>query len=251
MVGCELRKDGSKGGYQQYAYDGKTYIKFDKETLTWSAADVPAQITKRKWEADSGFSQYRKAFLEEECIGWLKKYLEYGKETLLRTGNPSSVSIAAYALPSIWKGPLLILMLFFADPPKVKVTRKADYDNMETLICRVDGFYPKDIDIVWTKDGEVWIQDTFHTLPSPNSDGTYSTWLTVKIDPKERERYKCHVEHDGLPEHVDLAWEEPEKCHDGYKAASVSDQGSSSSERDLAYSLSLNLIYKQLRTLKY
>ncbi|XP_042308835.1 major histocompatibility complex class I-related gene protein-like isoform X1 [Sceloporus undulatus] len=191
MVCCELRKDGSKGGYWQYAYDGEDYISLDKETLTWTAASLPAQNTKRKWDPNTAFNQFTKNYLEEECIEWLRRYLEYGKKALLRT-----------------------------DPPKVKVTRKADYDNMETLICRVDGFYPKDIDIAWTKDGEVWMEDTFSGLVSPNSDGTYYTWLSIKIDPKDRERYKCRVEHDGLPEHVDLAWEEP-----------VSNQRSNSSGR--------------------
>ncbi|XP_062828999.1 major histocompatibility complex class I-related gene protein-like [Anolis carolinensis] len=141
MYGCDLRKDGSKGGYRQYAYDGKDFISFDKETLTWTAADGAAQKTKRKWDAQSMRNQYLKAYLQETCIEWLKKYLDYGKETLLRT-----------------------------ETPEVMVTRKVDHDGMETLICRVGGFYPKDIDIEWTRDGEVWQQDTFHGLPS------CSTW---------------------------------------------------------------------------
>ncbi|XP_062829010.1 class I histocompatibility antigen, F10 alpha chain isoform X3 [Anolis carolinensis] len=228
MYGCELRRDGSKGGYFQSAYDGRDYISFDKETLTYTAADVPAQNTKRKWEAEPGIAQRQKAYLEEECIEWLQRHLEYGKETLLRT-----------------------------EEPEVKVTRKAAHDGMETLICRVGGFYPKDIDIDWTKDGEVWTQDVYHGLVSPNSDGTYYTWRSIKVDPKERERYKCHVEHDGLPKPVDVAWEEPafnlgliigcvvgiiflmagivwiavyfKKHHSGYKAAAASEQGSNSS----------------------
>nr|XP_003229696.2 PREDICTED: class I histocompatibility antigen, F10 alpha chain [Anolis carolinensis] len=228
MYGCELRRDGSKGGYYQYAYDGRDYISLDKDTLTWMAADVPAQNTKRKWEADFSDNKYKKIYLEETCIEWLQRYLNYGKKTLLRT-----------------------------EVPEVKVTRKEDYDGMETLICRVGGFYPKDIDIDWTRDGEVWMQDVFHGLVSPNSDGTYYTWRSVTVDPKERERYKCHVEHDGLPNPVDVAWEEPasnlgliigcvvgvlflmavmagiavyfKKHHSGYKAAAASEQGSNSS----------------------
>nr|XP_060615619.1 class I histocompatibility antigen, F10 alpha chain-like [Anolis sagrei ordinatus] len=228
MVSCELRRDGSKGGYWQYAYDGRDYISFDKETLTWTAADVPAQNTKRKWDADLADNRYKTAYLEETCIEWLQRYLEYGKESLLRT-----------------------------EVPEVKVTRKVEYDGMETLICRVGGFYPKEIDITWTKDGEVWMEDTYHGLVSPNSDGTYYTWWSVMVDPKERERYKCHVEHDGLPNPVDVAWEEPasnlglimgcllgvllliavmagiavyfKKHQDGYSTAARSDQGANSS----------------------
>ncbi|XP_062828998.1 H-2 class I histocompatibility antigen, Q10 alpha chain [Anolis carolinensis] len=180
MYGCELRNNWSKRGYYQYAYDGRDYISLDKETLTWTAADVPAQNTKRKWDANFRDNEFKKFYLEETCIKWLQRYLNYGKETLLRT-----------------------------EKPEVKVTRKVDYDGMETLICRVGGFYPKEIDITWTRDGEVWMQDTFHGLVSPNSDGTYYTWWNVTVDPKEKERYKCHVEHDGLLNPVDVAWEEP------------------------------------------
>uniref|UniRef100_A0A803T227 MHC class I-like antigen recognition-like domain-containing protein n=1 Tax=Anolis carolinensis TaxID=28377 RepID=A0A803T227_ANOCA len=86
MYGCELRRDGSKGGYWQYAYDGRDYISLDKETLTWMAADVPAQNTKRKWEAQRAIAERYKAYLEEECIQWLHEFVDYGKETLLRTG---------------------------------------------------------------------------------------------------------------------------------------------------------------------
>uniref|UniRef100_A0A803SRG4 Ig-like domain-containing protein n=1 Tax=Anolis carolinensis TaxID=28377 RepID=A0A803SRG4_ANOCA len=178
MYGCELRNDWSKGGYYQYAYDGRDYISLDKDTLTWMAADVPAQNTKRKWDADFRDNEYKKTYLEETCIEWLQRYLNYGKETLLRT-----------------------------EKPEVKVTRKEDYDGMETLTCHVGGFYPKEIDITWTKDGEDRRQDVFHGLVSPNSDGTYYTWWSITVDPKERERYKCHVEHDGLLNPMDVVWE--------------------------------------------
>uniref|UniRef100_A0A8C6XXI9 MHC class I-like antigen recognition-like domain-containing protein n=1 Tax=Naja naja TaxID=35670 RepID=A0A8C6XXI9_NAJNA len=73
IYGCELRRDGSKGGFLLYGYDGRTFLTFDKETLTWVALDLQAQITQRKWD--------------KTCIEWLEKYLSYGNETLLRTGE--------------------------------------------------------------------------------------------------------------------------------------------------------------------
>ncbi|XP_060547170.1 class I histocompatibility antigen, F10 alpha chain-like [Pantherophis guttatus] len=87
MYGCERRGDGSKGGLYHFGYDGRTFITFDKETVTWVAPNPQAQITQRKWDALPGFSQRVKSYLEEECIGWLEKYLSYGKETLLKTGE--------------------------------------------------------------------------------------------------------------------------------------------------------------------
>ncbi|CAI5768685.1 H-2 class I histocompatibility antigen, Q9 alpha chain-like [Podarcis lilfordi] len=235
MSGCELRSDGRKGGgYWQYSYDGRDFIAFDKETHTWTAADTGAQATKRKWDPDNARNEYLKAYLEEECIEWLQRYLEYGKETLLRT-----------------------------EAPVVKVTRKADYDGLETLVCQVHGFYPKEIEANWVKDGEVWQEGTLRGLVAPNSDGTYYLLLSVQIDPEERERFRCRVEHDSLEKPLDVAWEkEPvnlwlilgailgvvvllvavisgiiffirrkQSEKSAYKAASTSDQGSDSSAR--------------------
>ncbi|XP_053149471.1 class I histocompatibility antigen, F10 alpha chain-like [Hemicordylus capensis] len=180
MYGCELGEGGYKGGHWQEAYDGRDFLSLDKETITWTAANMAAQVTKRKWEALPGFSEGRKAYLEETCIEWLQKYLDYGKETLLRK-----------------------------EAPAVKVTRKvkAGSDGMETHICRAHGFYPKEIDIDWTKDGEVWTEDTLRESVSPNSDGTYHSWLSIKMDPKDRGRYRCRIRHDSLEKPVDFVWE--------------------------------------------
>ncbi|XP_039174913.1 H-2 class I histocompatibility antigen, Q9 alpha chain-like isoform X2 [Crotalus tigris] len=200
MYGCELQADGRKGGFMQYGYDGRTFITFDKERLTWVAPQPQAQITHRKWEAVPGFNQRWKAYLEKECIEWLEKYLSYGKETLLRT-----------------------------EPPEVTMSSRTEEveDGMETHVCRLDGFYPREIDASWMRDGEVWLQDTLRGSVAPNADGTFHTTLSIRIDPKERGRYHCHVEHDSLPKSLDVALEE--RRQDDYRAAPRNEEGSSRS----------------------
>ncbi|XP_032065704.1 major histocompatibility complex class I-related gene protein-like isoform X1 [Thamnophis elegans] len=234
MSGCELRGDGSKGGFIQYGYEGRTFITFDKETLTWVAHDPQAQIALRKLNVLPGLNEREKVYLEEICIDWLEKFLSYGKDTLLRT-----------------------------ETPKVTVSsRKEVEDGIETHVCRVDGFYPREIDASWRSDGEEWLEETFHVSVAPNADGTYHYWLSIRIDPKERSRYRCHVEHGGLQEPLDLELKDPtnsksnlgliigcfvaalvlacaiagilvffKKRQDDYKAAPTSDKGSSSSDQ--------------------
>uniref|UniRef100_A0A8C7E3E7 Ig-like domain-containing protein n=1 Tax=Naja naja TaxID=35670 RepID=A0A8C7E3E7_NAJNA len=176
MYGCELQTDGSKRGFAQYGYDGRTFLTFDKETPAWVAPEPQAQITKRRWDHIPGNNQGVKSYLEETCIEGLERYLSYGKEMLLRT-----------------------------EPPGVTVRGKTEVeDGMETHVCRLDGFYPKEIDASWRRDGEVWLEETFHGSLAPNADGTYHSWLSIRIDPKEKGR--CH-EHDGLQEPLDLALE--------------------------------------------
>ncbi|XP_039206229.1 H-2 class I histocompatibility antigen, Q9 alpha chain-like [Crotalus tigris] len=181
MYGCELQADGSKRGFMQYGYDGRTFLVFDKETLTWVAPQPQAQITQRKWDADPGYNQRHKTYLEEICIEWLERYLSYGKETLLRT-----------------------------EPPEVTMSSRMEVeDGMEMHVCRMHGFYPREIEASWMRDGEVWLQDTRRGSVAPNADGTFHSWFSIWIDPKERGRYRCHVEHDGLPEPLDVALKEP------------------------------------------
>ncbi|XP_053143969.1 major histocompatibility complex class I-related gene protein-like isoform X2 [Hemicordylus capensis] len=200
MYGCELGKNGQIRAYSQYSYSGRDFLSFDKETLTWTATDATAQIFKRKYDDNLEYSQYVKDYQEGICINQLKKFLEDGKKSLLKR-----------------------------EPPTAKVTRKEGYDGLEIFTCRAHGFYPKEIDINWKKDGEVWLQDTFHGGVSPNSDGTYHTWLSIEIDPREKDHYQCHVEHDGLPEPLVLTYREPggssHSMHHSYTAVWEPGQG--------------------------
>ncbi|XP_025032234.1 major histocompatibility complex class I-related gene protein-like isoform X1 [Python bivittatus] len=176
MIGCELRADGSKEGFWQDAYDGRTFLTFDKETLTWLAAEPQAQALKRRWDAEAAYNRYRRSHLEETCIKWLQMHLSHGNKTLLRT-----------------------------ETPVVTMSSRPEANGMEVHICRVHGFYPKEIDVSWRRDGEVWLQDTSQGVVAPNSDGTYHLWLSVQIDPKERDHYRCYVEHDSLQEPLNVA----------------------------------------------
>ncbi|XP_032064336.1 uncharacterized protein LOC116502570 [Thamnophis elegans] len=178
-LGCELREDGSKRGFLHYGYDGRDFISFDKETLRWVTAQPQAKKVKEKWEEDPRWSHGNKVFLEKTCIEWLQRYLSYQKEVLQRI-----------------------------EPPVGKVTHKVVDDSLEVLICQAFGFYPKEIQATWRRDGEVFQNETLRRNVAPNSDGTYYVLLSIEIDPKERDRFRCYLEHEGLWEPLVLAWKE-------------------------------------------
>ncbi|KAL8213492.1 UNVERIFIED_CONTAM: hypothetical protein K2H54_066032 [Gekko kuhli] len=181
MYGCEVGPDGQlSGGNYQFAYDGDEFLAFDGETLTWMAAVPQAAISKRKLDEQLAISHRYKNYLEVECVEWLRRYLGYGNETLQRT-----------------------------EAPMVRVARKKGYDGRETLFCQLYGFYPKEIEVTWMKDGEDRMPETLTGGVVPNLDGTYHTWLSIEVDPKEKGRYLCRVGHDSLLEPLNLAWEEP------------------------------------------
>ena len=86
MYGCDAGSDGRfLRGYRQDAYDGRDYIALNEDLRSWTAADTAAQISKRKTEAAGDAEAYRN-YLEGECVEWLRRYLENGKDTLLRAG---------------------------------------------------------------------------------------------------------------------------------------------------------------------
>ncbi|KAM6038823.1 class I histocompatibility antigen, F10 alpha chain-like isoform 2-T2 [Theristicus caerulescens] len=177
MCGCDLLEDGSTRGYWQMAYNGKDYIAFDMDTMTFTAAHVAAQITKRKYEEDGTVAERRKHYLENTCIEWLRKYVSYGRAVLERK-----------------------------EPPTVRVSGKEAHGIL-TLYCRAYGFYPRPISVSWLKAGEVRDQETEWGSIAPNSDGTYYTWASIEARPEEKDKYRCRVEHASLPEPGVFAWE--------------------------------------------
>ncbi|KAK1806288.1 hypothetical protein P4O66_000165 [Electrophorus voltai] len=84
VIGCELDDDGTKRGYLRHGYDGEDFISLDLNTITWTAANAKAIITKQKWEVTPLLANFWKRYLDITCIEWIKKYIGYGRATLER-----------------------------------------------------------------------------------------------------------------------------------------------------------------------
>ncbi|XP_026545441.1 major histocompatibility complex class I-related gene protein-like [Notechis scutatus] len=112
-------------------------------------------------------------YLNGNCIQWLKRYLGL---------KPQKKEL-----------------------PMVKVThQEVIIDNLQALTCQAYGFYPKEISASWRKDGEIFNQTNSSVLIVPNSDGTFNARLSIQINPKERNLYRCHVEHVSSSEPLDF-----------------------------------------------
>ncbi|XP_059581537.1 major histocompatibility complex class I-related gene protein-like [Alligator mississippiensis] len=85
--------------------------------------------------------------------------------------------------------------------------RPSSRDGCTTLSCRVHGFYPKDVAVVWLQNGEAQPQETSRSGVLPSGDGTYQTWATIEMDPSSNHSYTCSVEHVSLGAALRLAWD--------------------------------------------
>ncbi|XP_067836466.1 class I histocompatibility antigen, F10 alpha chain-like isoform X2 [Heptranchias perlo] len=168
MYGCELGDDGTTRGFEQHAWDGEDLINFDKDQMVWVTPVQWGEITKNKWDQEKAMNQQRKGYLEEECIEWLRKYLEYGKREL-RAVAP---------------------VVYFTRPP-----------GTNRLSCAVTGFYPRAIEVNLLRDGES-IEETLSSGTLPNHDGTYQVRKWTEFEEKDGAQYSCQVDHSGLGERV-------------------------------------------------
>ncbi|XP_042070498.1 major histocompatibility complex class I-related gene protein-like isoform X2 [Haplochromis burtoni] len=87
MHGCEgqTQPDGTLRfvpGMKMYAYDGDDFLSFDDKHGVWVAATPEAEPTKKKWDGIQVLREYTKGYLENECIIWLSKFLNYEQQQL-------------------------------------------------------------------------------------------------------------------------------------------------------------------------
>uniref|UniRef100_A0A8C8VNZ1 MHC class I-like antigen recognition-like domain-containing protein n=1 Tax=Pelusios castaneus TaxID=367368 RepID=A0A8C8VNZ1_9SAUR len=85
--GCKLLAGGGTDGFRKYGYDGRDFLSYDIHTQAWVAPSTEAVITKAKMESDTHLSQQQRDYLERKCLEWLRKYLDYGKETLQKRAH--------------------------------------------------------------------------------------------------------------------------------------------------------------------
>ncbi|XP_056154184.1 class I histocompatibility antigen, F10 alpha chain-like [Lampris incognitus] len=192
MSGCEWDDEtGDINGYHQHGYDGEDFIALDLKTETWVAPTSQALITKLRWDLDKADLAYRKNYYTHVCVDWLKKYLQYGSNSLQRT-VPPSVSLLQRS-------------------PSSPVT------------CHATGFYPDRIVMFWRREEEEVHEEEKHGELLPNHDGTFQRSVQLLVDlssmkSEEWQKYHCVVQLSGMkddiiikldPSQIKTNWKDP------------------------------------------
>ncbi|XP_051811993.1 BOLA class I histocompatibility antigen, alpha chain BL3-7-like isoform X2 [Acanthochromis polyacanthus] len=163
MYGCEWDDEKNEvNGYRQYGYDGEDFISLDLKTETWIAPKQQAFITKQKWDNNKARTAYLKDYHTRICPKWLKKYVNYGRRSLMRK-----------------------------DLPSVSLLQKTP---SSPVTCHATGFYPDRVDLFWRKDGEELHEDVDKGEILPNHDGTFQMSVDLNISsiaPEDWKKYDC------------------------------------------------------------
>nr|APD68792.1 MHC class I alpha antigen [Trachinotus ovatus] len=174
MYGCEWDDEtGELGGFRQYGYDGEDWRAWDMKTNTWVAAKQEAFSATNKWNSDKANLEYRKNYLAQICPEWLKKYVNYGKSSLLRKELPS-----------------------------VSLLQKSPSSPVS---CHATGFYPDRALMLWRKDGEDLHEDMDQGEILPNHDGSFQMRVDLKLSsvkPEDWGRYDCVFQLSGVKEDI-------------------------------------------------
>ncbi|XP_007949650.1 MHC class I polypeptide-related sequence A-like [Orycteropus afer afer] len=173
MLGCEIQENNLARGFWYFFYDGEPFLSYHLETQRWmvlqSFAQPLALEIKNTWDTDRDKHKEYKHRVQGDICGKLQKYLK------------SSTSVKSQTVP-----------------PAVNITRREVVEGNVMLLCRIFGFYPWKISLTWLQDGGPLAQDSqYHGCIVPHVNGTYQTWVSIKVPQREEQRYSCHVEHSG------------------------------------------------------
>nr|ACF74832.1 MHC class I antigen [Channa argus] len=174
MVGCDWDDEADEvTGYRQDGYDGEDFIAFDLKTGTWIAPKPEAVITKNKLDNNRAVTAQMKNYLTQICPEWLKKYVNYGSRSLLRT-----------------------------DLPSVSLLQKSPSSPVS---CHATGFYPGRATVFWRKDGQELHEDVDHGEILHNHDGTFQMKVDLKVSsvkPEDWRRYDCVFQLYGVKDDI-------------------------------------------------
>ncbi|XP_059184630.1 H-2 class I histocompatibility antigen, Q9 alpha chain-like [Centropristis striata] len=180
MIGCEWDDETDEvKGYEQHAYDGEDFLSLDLETETWVAPKQQAVITKHKLDNNKALMDEYKHYFTQSCPEELKKFVKFGRSSLLRK-----------------------------DLPSVSLLQKTPSSPVS---CHATGFYPDGAMMFWRKDGEELHEDVDLGEILPNHDGSFQ--MSVDLDlssvkPEDWTRYDCVFQLVGVKEHIFTRLEE-------------------------------------------
>ncbi|XP_066435907.1 major histocompatibility complex class I-related gene protein-like [Eleutherodactylus coqui] len=164
--GCALLPNGTVHLVRKYHYNGKPLMVFDWETKTWIAGLSEHENMVEDLFRNITIAEDVKNMSLNECIPHIKELLELGRFTFDKK-----------------------------EAPVVRVTQ-IPIDNDEVRVnCLAYGHYPKNIFMMWYKNGQQMSEEMMERVILPIPGLTYLTSLSFSVTSVDDEVYTCRVNH--------------------------------------------------------
>ncbi|XP_032124954.1 MHC class I polypeptide-related sequence B-like isoform X1 [Sapajus apella] len=166
---CEIHEDNSTKSFRHFYYDGELFLSQNLDTQEWTVPESSgAQILSVNITNVLDEKAKKAGVVRADCLWKLQGYLE----SLVCVGRTV--------------------------PPMVNVTRSEDSDGNINVTCWASGFCPPNITLTWHQDGVSLSHDAQQSEGVlPDGNGTYQTWVTIRIRQGEEQRFTCYMEHSG------------------------------------------------------
>ncbi|KFQ46052.1 T-cell surface glycoprotein CD1b-1, partial [Nestor notabilis] len=175
-AGCVLHPNKTSWGFVNVAEGGRDLIAFNMEKQHWEPQQPSplAELTSYGLTSKKAITVFLVHLLSIFCPSYTLTLYNYGRADLERQEPP-------------------LATVFALTPSAAQLL----------LVCRVTGFYPRSISVVWLRDGqEVPPGPALNTSAIlPNADLTYQLRSVLAVVPHDGHSYACRVRHCSLGTH--------------------------------------------------
>ncbi|XP_077148673.1 major histocompatibility complex class I-related protein 1-like [Ranitomeya variabilis] len=177
LEGCSLYNNGTVQASFIYRYDGKSFMYFNVESARFIAETPDAERFAQRFNSNKTVLQEIRHILVNTCIPHITELLSLGNCTFSRE-----------------------------EVPVVKVTQVPIDNGTLRVHCRAYGHYPKDISIMWYKNGQQMSGEMLERTTLPLLDLMYLTSLSFNITSMADDVYTCRVIHSSMLQDFTQDW---------------------------------------------
>ncbi|XP_073404829.1 major histocompatibility complex class I-related gene protein-like isoform X2 [Dendrobates tinctorius] len=180
LEGCTLSDNGTAQALCHIHYDGKLFMYFNTNTVRWAAESPSDEEFVEKFNFNKTILEQNQYILVNMCIPHITRLLSLGNCTFNRK-----------------------------EAPVVKVTQIPVDNGTLRVHCRAYGHYPKDISIMWYKNGQHISEEMMERTTLPLLDLTFLTSLSLNVTSMADEVYTCRVNHSSMRQDFTQDWRLP------------------------------------------
>ncbi|XP_075178560.1 major histocompatibility complex class I-related protein 1-like [Anomaloglossus baeobatrachus] len=179
LEGCSKHDNGTVQASFSFRFDGKPFLSFNVEKARFVAESPDAEEMAQIANSNESILKNNQYILVNVCIPHITELLSLGNCTFTRK-----------------------------EVPVVKVTQIPIDNGTLRVRCRAHGHYPKDISIMWYKNGQQISEEMMEKTTLPLLDLTYLTSLSLSINVTSTadDVYTCKVNHSSMLQDFSQDW---------------------------------------------